>query len=218
MGEVAPTYFASSLARERISECVPDAKVVCVFRNPVERIVSLYRLKRAYGMIPWTFEQALSRDPELLESSKYVGHLRAWQQELGTGHVLPAVYDDLRENPQSFLDNIVEFIGIPRIDLRPNQIHRVHDSEFLTHPRDFQCTRSATLMAEWLKARQLESLVSAVKRTPLIKLFLGGGQRFNPLPQKVTQDLYESFVPEVEELESLVSRDLSSWKSAPSPA
>src|SRR5437868_64688 len=59
IGEVAPTYFASALARERMAQIVPAAKIVCVFRNPVERIVSLYRLKRAYGLIPWTFEAAM---------------------------------------------------------------------------------------------------------------------------------------------------------------
>src|ERR1700733_3309125 len=39
MGEVAPTYFASSEARQRIVETIPGAKAVCIFRNPVERVV-----------------------------------------------------------------------------------------------------------------------------------------------------------------------------------
>jgi hypothetical protein len=212
MGEVAPTYFASSQARQRIAEYLPAAKVVCVFRNPVERIVSLYRLKRAYGMIPWTFEQALSQDPELLESSKYVSHLNAWRQLLGTDQVLAVLYDDLRDQPQAFLDTVVDFIGVPRFALSPDQVRRVHGSEFLTHPRDFQRTRSATLMAEWFKARQLDAFVSAVKRTPLIKLFLGGGPAFAALPQEVTHNLYQRFRPEVEELEAVLNRDLSPWK------
>lgn len=38
MGEVAPTYFASASARERIALTIPRAKIVCVFRNPVDRI------------------------------------------------------------------------------------------------------------------------------------------------------------------------------------
>jgi len=36
MGEVAPTYFASAAARERIAQTAPEAKIVCVFRNPVD--------------------------------------------------------------------------------------------------------------------------------------------------------------------------------------
>jgi len=59
MGEVAPTYFASPKARERIVQMVPTARMVCIFRHPIDRVVSLYRVKRAYGMIPWGFEEAL---------------------------------------------------------------------------------------------------------------------------------------------------------------
>src|SRR5438874_7151974 len=105
MGEVAPTYFASDQARERIALTVPDARIVCIFRDPVERIVSLYRLKRAYGMIPWTFEQAISRDPELMESGKYATNLKAWRRRLGAGQVLATVYDDLCNQPQAYVDN-----------------------------------------------------------------------------------------------------------------
>jgi hypothetical protein len=38
-GEVAPTYFASVAARERTALMAPQAKIVCVFRHPVDRIV-----------------------------------------------------------------------------------------------------------------------------------------------------------------------------------
>jgi hypothetical protein len=218
MGEVAPTYFASAAARQRISQYLPGAKTVCVFRNPVERLVSLYRLKRAYGMIPWNFEQALSHDPELLESSKYVSHLKAWQQELGAEQVQPMIYDDLRSQPQTFLDAVADFVGIPRLLLSENQIGYIHSSEFLTHPRDFRRTRQANLMADWFKARQLDSFVSAVKRTPLVKLVLGGGAAFAELSPETTQALHQRFLPEVEKLEDLLNRDLSGWKWTSSAA
>ena len=43
-GEVAPTYFASPDARRRIAQTVPTAKLIFIFRNPVQRVVSLYRV------------------------------------------------------------------------------------------------------------------------------------------------------------------------------
>jgi hypothetical protein len=49
VGEIAPTYFASIEASERIARTLPQAKVVCVFRHPVEQVMSLYKLKRAYS-------------------------------------------------------------------------------------------------------------------------------------------------------------------------
>jgi hypothetical protein len=214
IGEIAPTYFASAKARERIAQTIPQAKVVCIFRNPVERVVSLYRLKRAYALIPWTFEQAIIRDPELTESSKYTTNLKAWQSELGADQVMATVYDDLRDKPQSYLDSLADFIGIPKFTLSQSQIRHVHACETMTHPRNYHRTRSAMMMAEWCKSRRLDRVVAVVKSSPLIKLFLGGGPAFAELSREVSIRLYEHFRPEVEELEATLNRDLSAWKSS----
>lgn len=213
MAEVAPTYFASPEARERLVKAVPHAKVACIFRNPVERVVSLYRLKRAYGMIPWSFEQAVFRDPEMLESGRYATNLKAWKAMLSDEQILPLVYDDLRSQPQAFVDDLADFIGVPRFTLTAGQMSYVFASERMTHPRSYLRTRSATALADWCKARQLHGVVEAVKDSPLIKLFLGGGPAFSQLSPEVSQRLYEIFRPEVEELETLLNRDFSSWKS-----
>ena len=217
IGEVAPTYFASALARERMAQIVPEAKIICVFRNPVERIVSLYRLKRAYGLIPWGFEEAIERDAEMIETSKYVRNLKLWQRSFGAENVLACVYDDLRENPQAFVDALVDFIGVPRFFLAASQNMSVHDSESMTHPRSYYRTRSATLAADWFKSRRLGRLVSAFKRSLLRNLVLGGGKPFSQLPADVEEHLYQKFRFEVEELETLLHRDLSSWKAQKAP-
>jgi Sulfotransferase domain len=213
VGEVAPTYFACSEAAERIASLIPLAKIVCVFRNPVERVLSLYKLKCAYGLIPWTFDQAIVRDPEMIESSRYATRLKVWQQVVGKEKILSAFYEDLRENPQSFLDTIVDFIEVPRFSLTSAQTQGIHTSEIMTHPRSYQRTRSASTMADWFKARRLDAVVAAVRNSPLRKLFLGGGQPFAELPSETILKLYELFRPEVEELEHMLNRDLSSWKS-----
>ena len=213
VGEVAPTYFASTKASERIAKLLPAAKVVCVFRNPVERILSLYKLKCAYGLIPWTFEQAMVRDPEMLESGRYATRLQAWQGTLGRDQVMSMLYDDLRDEPQTFLNTLVDFIGLPRFVLKESETRNVHASECMTLPRSYRRTRNASTLAEWFKARRLDRLVAAVRNSPLRKLFLGGGPPFAELPLEVVAGLYELFRPEVEKLESLLNRDLTGWKS-----
>src|SRR3984885_4208547 len=100
IGEVAPTSFASPEARMRIARLMPQAKIVCTFRNPVDRVLSLYRLKRAYGLIPWNLEEALQRDPELMESSRYAAHLKDWQKTFGSSQVLATTHDDMQTDPQ----------------------------------------------------------------------------------------------------------------------
>lgn len=212
VGEVAPTYFASDSARHRIRETLPHARIVCAFRNPVERVFSLYRVKRAYGMIPWSFEEALMLDPELIESSKYATHLKAWLQAFGTENVLPTLYDDLRDRPQSYVNRLADFIGIPRFVLSASEIRSVHSSETMTHPRCYFRTRSATRVADWLKARHFGHVVSALKNSRVSKLFLGGGPSFTSLSRPASQTVQELFLREIEQLEQILQRDLSAWK------
>ena len=217
-GEVAPTYFASDAARERLAEIAPQAKIICVFRNPVERIVSLYRLKRAYGLIPWSFEQAVERDPEIRETSRYAYNLKLWRRSFGGENVMAAIYDDLRDDPQAFANAISDFIEAPRFILGATDHTSVHTSEKMTHPRSYYRTRSATLAADWFKAHRLAHVVTKFRRSPLLKLVLGGGKPFYPVSASRLNSLYIRFRPDIEELELLLGRDLSDWKFAATDA
>ncbi len=120
IGEIAPTYFASREACHRIKELIPRAKMICIFRHPVERILSLYQVKRAYGMIPWSFEEAVLCDAELMESSRYASHLQELQRAFGSEQVLPTFYDDLRDDPQGYEDALADFIGLPPVHTQEN--------------------------------------------------------------------------------------------------
>src|SRR5581483_4595960 len=197
-GEVAPTYFASTLARVRIQRTIPQARIVCIFRNPVQRVLSLYRVKRAYGLIPWNFEQAMLNDPELLASGMYATNLKAWQIAFGRERVLATLYDDLREQPQSYLDSLLDFLRLPRFTLTPSQIHCIHSSEIMTQPRSYYGTRTSMALAARLRAWRFDRVVASVRKSPLCGLVLGGGTAFSELPREVAKRVCDLFRPEVE--------------------
>jgi hypothetical protein len=212
VGEVAPTYFASPSARERIARLVPSAKIVCIFRNPVDRVLSLYRLKRAYGWIHWTFEDALIRDPELMESSRYAEHLKSWLEMFGSSRVLVTLHDDMKADPQGYLNRVVDFVGAPRFQLGRRHLHHVLASDSLTQPRNYYWTRTALWLAEWSKRRRMGGIVATAKRIGAHRVFIGGGAAFPELPTQERNKLRELFRPEVEKLEGMLNRDLSAWK------
>ena len=212
MGEIAPTYFASPQARERIAQTIPQAKLIFIFRNPVQRVVSMYRAKRAYGRFPWSFEEALARDSELMDSSNYATHLKAWQRAFPSNQILITIYDDLRSDPQSFLGRLTDFLGIPRFLVTEAQRERIYSSKAMTEPRNYLATKSATAVADWCKGRRLDKVVDTVRRSSLIGLFVGGGRRFPEVPEEMLCKLCEVFRPEVDGLELILGRDLSDWK------
>lgn len=214
MGEVAPTYFASSDARKRIAATIPQAKLVFVFRNPIQRVISLYRIKRAYGILPWSFEEALNNDPELISSGMYSTHLAEWQRAFPAKQMLITIYEDMRNDPQLFVERVANFVGIRDVALQDAQLRIVHSSERLTEPRWFLATRTATAFADWCKARRLDNIVASVRESSVIKLFLGGGTPFPEVSPAAVRKLSEVFRPEVEHLEALLGRDLPSWRWA----
>ncbi|HEY1271435.1 MAG TPA: hypothetical protein VGF08_05600, partial [Terriglobales bacterium] len=134
------------------------------------------------------------------------------QGALGTNQVLATIYDDLRDDPQTYLNNLLDFIGAPRFTLSHKQSKTVHSSEAMTHPRSYYRTRNATRLADWFKARRFDKLVAVVRSSPLRRFFLGGGPPFADLAPEISLRLYELFRPEIEELEAILNRDLSAWK------
>jgi len=214
MGEVAPTYFASPEARQRIARTIPNAKVICTFRNPVERVLSLYRLRRAHARIPWSFEEAIDRDPELMETSRYATHLKAWQTALGRDQVLVTMYEDLRSDPQSYVDRLADFIGVLRFPIAKEHSRYAYssDGERLAYPRNQHLMRVARATADWLVEQRQFTVVSTLKKLPLTGRLLSSGQPFEQLSQEVLLRVHELFRPEVEELEAILNRDLTAWK------
>jgi LPS sulfotransferase NodH len=211
-GEVAPTYFASAEARVRIARTLPNAKVVVIFRHPVQRLVSMYRMKRAYGIIGWDLEEALERDPELIASSRYATQLSQWQSLFGAEQIRISLFSELNADPQGFVDRIAGHIGIARFRLQPPQLAQVYSAARMTTPRSFLATRAATSMADWCKARRFDAVVAGVRNSGLMKLFVGGGAPFPEVPRQTLARITEMLMPEIEALEAMLNRDLTEWK------
>ena len=211
-GEVAPTYFASARARQRIAESCPHAKVVCIFRHPLERVISLYRLKYAYGMVRCSFEDAVLFDPEFLESGKYATHLKAWYAAMDPKQILVTFYDQLRDQPQVFVDTVADFIGIPRFSLGESPNLVVHASEFYTQPRNVLWTRLAVAVADRLKTLHLDGVARQLQKSVLRKYFLASGRAFTRPSPTIARAVLELFRPQVEGLEAMLNVDLSAWK------
>jgi len=215
VGEVAPTYFASPDARVRIAATLPRVKLIFIFRHPVQRLISLYRLKRAYGTYRWSLEEALERDSELLGSGQYATHLREWQGLFPSEQLSINFFDDLSSDPRGFVRQLSDFLNAPRFELHESQLRQVYSVASLSEPRSYLATRAASTMADWCKARRFDNVVSAVRESGLFRFFIGGGPPFPEISAETTRTISAQLLPEIEKMEAMVNRDLSSWKSMP---
>jgi hypothetical protein len=64
IGEASPGYLFHPLAPERIKSTVPDARLIVLLRDPVDRALSHYHHEVALGREPLSFEDAIEAEAE----------------------------------------------------------------------------------------------------------------------------------------------------------
>ena len=211
-GEIAPTYFASAEAIERIARHIPRCKIICTLRDPVERTYSHYRLWRKIGVVKTSFDYVCAHRKDLLSYSRYAEHLKAWQEKFGPENVLVCINDDLDTSRQAYLDRICDFVGILSIPLQ-NSPFEEEKTNTVTHaPRSGKLAQNARHAADWLSARRAYRTSRVLEWLGVWRLCYEGGQEFGPLAPEEDARLREQFLPDVEALEELIQRDLSAWK------
>ena len=117
-GEATPTYISLPLVPERMAEVVPQARLIAMLRNPVDRIYSAYHHRVRTGRESRTFEEVIETDLadgslKLLSKSTYVDHLVRWPEFFGDEQMLVLKSEDLFERPQETLETVLAFLDLP---------------------------------------------------------------------------------------------------------
>ena len=117
LGEVSPNYMLNYLtSAAQIQRRLPQAKLIAILRNPVERACSNYlmNMRDATGKQTPLAEQVRSRGSSsyVLLKGKYYESLKHFFQVCGRSRVDVFLYDDLRQNSQRFMQSIYQSIGV----------------------------------------------------------------------------------------------------------
>jgi LPS sulfotransferase NodH len=210
--EICPTYFSSAEARSRMKLHIPDCRIVCTFREPVERAYSHYKLMRHNVWTRASFEEVVSGSQEIAEMNQYALNLTGWHQTFGRDNVLICFYDDLEHDPQGYLDAVCDFIGIPRFAISlPAASVRLNS--FPAAPRNRRLAQNARHLRDSLLSHRFYRLDRLFEQAGVWSFCFDGGEIFPPLEPELEKRLKQRFLPEVEALEQLIGRDLSAWKA-----
>lgn len=213
IGEFSPNYFIGTQTRERIARHIPDCKIICTLRDPVERTYSHYRKGCEGQYISGSFEECLEKRADILEWSKYATHLMAWRPLFGAENVLILIHDDLKADAQAFLNGVCDFIRIERFQLSDPKMQDNLVNAIPSEPRYPRIAHAARIVRDRLQKKGNYALVNSLKSPTLRNFLFSGGPVYKPMRSETETRLREFFRPEVEDLEEILGRDLSSWKN-----
>lgn len=141
-GEATPYYIFHPAAPKRISEVVPEVKLIALLRNPVDRAYSHYQYEVRRGRETLSFEDAIGREVERLSGERerilrdgsyysfnhqrysylsrgiYMDQLRTWIGLFPKEQMLILKSGDFYADPPTMLGRILEFLNLPSWELK----------------------------------------------------------------------------------------------------
>ncbi len=131
-GEATP-YMSNAHAPQRIAQVIPEARLIALLRNPVDRAYSDYQMVARKGREHKTFEEAigleeatdrvgLDDDSEYLSRGVYIDQLLRWREFFDREQLLVLKSEDFFESPQQTLKRPFGFLGLPEWESRISEL------------------------------------------------------------------------------------------------
>lgn len=213
-GESSPKYTSAPWctgAAERMASVIPDAKLVYVVRDPLERMISDYVDAAYHGIAPWLQPfDALVRDPasRVYSQSLYWTQLQPFRACYPDERILVVDHHELLHRRGEALRRIFEFLGVDPTFTHPS-FARVHNaSRHKRQRKPFAQRLSVRLdraLSYYVSLRVREWVPSVVSRAFTEEIMRP------ELPPDLRPQLEEVFHEEAERLRAWSGLPLASW-------
>jgi Sulfotransferase family len=211
LGEKSADYLAHPLAAQRIAALLPHVRLVVQFRNPVDRAYSDYKMLYRRGTVRGKPEDYLSSfdnpQPRFLHDGLYAEHLRRWLDHFPPEQILAFLYDDVQADPRGTVAKVSAHIGVEPIFDAERAKRRENDSAETFLPLPIR----AALAPLKNSVKPLRSLSWFQATRGLIARPIA----YPPLEMELRERMGELYARDVEQLGSLIGRDLSNWLTIP---
>ena len=211
IGEISPSYAMVHYfpAPERIASVIPDAKLIYVLRDPIERMVSAYLHWVAEGREQRPIDQAFQEDLNYLHMSRYAYQLEQFLEHFPRERILLVLSERLRDARSATMDEIFRFIGVDpaRASGAGPERHRTADK------------RVRTPEAERRRETRLYRAAARIAPEPLKRLHHRMTTRpvadYATLSPELEARIKEALAPDVARLREFLPASFDGWGIVP---
>ncbi len=222
-GESTPFYLYDPDAQRRLHETVPDAKLIAVLRDPVDRAHSKWTHLWSAGLEPeGDFVAACRLEQRRAEAGwapfwrylalgRYGEQLQRLYTHFPREQVLVLRYWQLRDEPVPTLDRICGFLGVEGGLLR-----EIPAANVTTHATASLKNRILSGLLRALTAidRHLPAPVRHRGEDALSRMIQSGQRRRHPLTVEQRAELIPYFAADVALLQELTGESFADWLQA----
>ena len=217
IGEASTEYLLFEKSAARIKAMIPDAKIIIVLRNPIDRAFSAYCYHLRDGRETLSFKESLEHEPIRAKKKWQVGwfykqgglyyeQVKRYYEQFDPGQIKLILWKDLNKNTPEVCADIFDFLQVDCNfvpDLSRANRSLAPRSKFLNR----YLFKNPTLK-RWIRSPLPKPLYNSMTR-PLKKLFYTEKEAIKPEVRKQLEGVYRD---DINKLEDLTSIDLSHWK------
>ncbi len=218
VGEASPGYLHSSKASERIKHHIPNAKLIAILRDPVDRAFSHFTSLVSQNLEPLTdFSEAMSAETERIQNNWsprwcykqrgfYYSQLKRYFNLFDRNQIKVYLYEDFKKNSLGVVQDAFSFLGVDNAFI-PNVDHK-HN---VTHTRKNKALHGLINQENPIKSTLRPLLPTKLRQQVAIK-FKKMNQGEKPqLSPEVRRQFVEIYREDILKLQDLINRDLSNW-------
>jgi hypothetical protein len=138
LGEKSTSYIERADVAERISSFYPDARILIILRDPVQRAYSNYRFSINNGIEDLSFTEAIEQEPERLTNSvfstsvnpfayrrrgEYINYIEPYSNFFGKEHLYILIFEELTGKLPA-IQNLYEWLGVDS-SYTPKSLHKI---------------------------------------------------------------------------------------------
>jgi hypothetical protein len=110
-GEATPHYLRSAVAAARISEIIPDCKIIVSLRNPIDRSFSSYQMGVRNGRLRGIGFQAALAEHAFLRQN-YAADLERYTSRFDRSQICILCFEDLVAEPDRIFRLLYDFLEV----------------------------------------------------------------------------------------------------------
>lgn len=214
VGEVTPLYMCDPVAPQRIAETLPDVRLVCLLRHPVDRAYAHYWMARAKGHESRSFDEVVAaRDPRFIERGFYARQLSGIIDRFGRGRVAILVFEETVDDPGGVLGGLGSWLGASAEGFAASAAGAENTAARYPAPA---LTRWVPAVARAMQRHPLTfRLQASLKASGLpdwIKKRNRRAWQYPALDRAVWLDLADYYRADMELLEELLGRPVDRWR------
>jgi len=128
IGEASPSYLYSKVAAREIYNFNPDAKIIIILRNPVNRAFSAWRMNCMRGIDGDLFIKEIKKINNYknspwktngyLGAGMYSSQIKRYMDIFPRKNILILYFYDLKKNPEKVMGKIFRFLGVKQIKIK----------------------------------------------------------------------------------------------------